>query len=139
MSRVLVFGTFDALHPGHIHFLRQARKHGSWLVASVARDQFVRNHKQREPFDHETKRLLSLLDSSLVDEAYFSDEAVGSFQIVLRSRPDVICVGHDQGSLKTHLEEWLQEHRLDIPVELMAPHHPERYKSSKIIPTKRTK
>lgn len=136
---MLVFGTFDALHPGHIHFLRQARKHGSWLVASVARDQFVRNHKQREPFEHEAQRLLSLLDSGLVDEAYFSDEEVGSFEIVRSSRPDVICVGHDQGSLKKHLEEWLQKHRLDIPVKPMVSHHPERYKTSKIIPTRRTR
>lgn len=39
-NRVMVFGVFDGLHPGHRAFLRQARKKGDKLIVVVARDNF---------------------------------------------------------------------------------------------------
>ncbi|MCK5249408.1 MAG: adenylyltransferase/cytidyltransferase family protein, partial [Spirochaetaceae bacterium] len=38
MKTVLVFGTFDVIHPGHQWFLRNAARHGDRLVAVVSRD-----------------------------------------------------------------------------------------------------
>lgn len=132
MKRVLVFGTFDSLHPGHLSFLKQAKRQGTWLIASVARDAYVRKHKNREPIHHEGERLAGLLASGLVDEAHYSDATVGSYAIIDRAKPNLICLGHDQNRLREHLDEWLQRTKHDIPLKVMKPHHPERYKSSKL-------
>lgn len=35
MRVVLVNGCFDMLHPGHIHFLKEARKRGDFLVVGL--------------------------------------------------------------------------------------------------------
>lgn len=137
MKRVLVFGTFDLLHPGHISFLTQARSKGDWLIASVARDTYVRARKKREPFHGEDERLRRLLDTGLVQEAHLSDADTGSYRIIEKTKPDVICFGHDQHALKAHLDAWLAEHpdATEHPVEtyVLEAHRPEVYKSSKII------
>ena len=137
MKRVLVFGTFDSLHPGHVSFLKQARRTGSWLIASVARDSYVRKYKNREPIHHEGERLTGLLKSGLVNEAHYSDESVGSYAIVDRVKPDLICLGHDQNRLHEHLVSWLSSRDNKIPIRVMKPHHPDRYKSSKLIKPQR--
>ncbi len=136
VRRVLVFGTFDVLHRGHIHFLKQARRKGGWLIASVARDEYVRTAKRREPFHHEGERITRLLETGLVDEAYLSDEDVGSYGVIVESRPDVVCFGHDQSMLRNHLEAWLKRRKCEIRTYVLDAFHPERYKSSIIIPPK---
>ena len=47
--RVLAFGTFDILHPGHDHYLQEARKLGDELWVVVALDETVRQGKGRLP------------------------------------------------------------------------------------------
>jgi FAD synthetase len=136
VKKVLVFGTFDLLHPGHLSFLRQAKRKGSRLIASIARDEYVRERKHREPCRHDYERLTRVLETGLVDEAYLSDEELGSFAIVERCRPDVVCFGHDQDLLRKHLLEWIATRGESIGCRpatfTLEAHHPERYKSSKI-------
>ncbi|MFH1181685.1 MAG: adenylyltransferase/cytidyltransferase family protein, partial [Candidatus Woesearchaeota archaeon] len=55
MATVMVFGTFDILHRGHEHFLRQAKKHGR-LIVVVARSSIVRKLKGKPPMFSERKR-----------------------------------------------------------------------------------
>ncbi|HLC71304.1 MAG TPA: adenylyltransferase/cytidyltransferase family protein, partial [Candidatus Nanoarchaeia archaeon] len=38
MKTVMCFGTFDILHPGHLHYLQQAKKYGDYLMVVIARD-----------------------------------------------------------------------------------------------------
>ncbi|WP_042221503.1 glycerol-3-phosphate cytidylyltransferase [Oceanobacillus manasiensis] len=40
MKRVITYGTFDLLHPGHINILRQARELGDYLVVGISTDHF---------------------------------------------------------------------------------------------------
>jgi len=133
MKRALVFGTFDIIHPGHRSFLRQARRKGRWLVASVARDRFIREMKGRDPIHTEQERITQLLETGLVKEAYLADEQIGTYAILERARPDVICFGHDQDALRQNLIDWLARHDLHIPTCTLRPYKPHRYKSSKII------
>ena len=130
MRTVLVFGTFDVIHPGHRFFLKQARGRGDRLVAAIARDAFVAAFKGRRPVHDENERLRHVLDTGLVDQALLSDEEPGTYGVIERARPEVICLGHDQEALRANLAAWLQAHGLRIEVETLEALEPHRYKSS---------
>ena len=132
MITVLVFGTFDLMHPGHMNFLSQAREFGERLVASIARDGFVQRVKGKAPAQGEQERLKQVLASGLVDEAYLSDEKTGTYSIVERIGPDIICFGHDQDELKMNLEIWLKERELETRLYTLKPYKPHRFKTSKM-------
>ena len=134
MRRALVFGTFDSIHPGHKSFLRQAKRKGRWLIASIARDSFVREAKGREPVHTEHERITLILETGLVNEAYLADERIGTYSTVLRAHPDIICFGHDQEELQKDLEKWLESRQLEIQTCTLRSYKPERYKSSKLLP-----
>ena len=56
MKTVMVFGSFDLLHPGHLFFLKQAKKHGDKLVVVVALDRTIESVKQQTPKYNERVR-----------------------------------------------------------------------------------
>jgi FAD synthetase len=132
MKRVLVFGTFDILHPGHASFLRQARRRGSILLAAVARDGFVASFKGRPPRHTEVERKRALRATGLVDAVYLGDRSPGSYAVVKRLRPDVICLGHDQHLLEADLREWIRRSGIKLEVHRLRGYRPDIYKSSKI-------
>jgi FAD synthetase len=92
--RVLVFGTFDVLHPGHLAMLRRAAREGD-VTAVVARDARVRAEKGKPPVFGERDRLAVVASLRTVSKAVLGDRK-GEWSVVRRLRPDVICVGHDQ-------------------------------------------
>ena len=49
MRRVVAFGTFDGIHPGHEHYLREARMHGDHLRVGIARDETGRQVNGQAP------------------------------------------------------------------------------------------
>ena len=132
MTTVLVFGTFDVIHPGHLSFLRQAKKRGDRLVASIARDAFVERFKGKRPQHNQEQRIRHIKETGLVDDAYLSDEVQGTYSLVDRIRPQVICLGHDQDMLRSDLERYLAEHPREIALVSLDPYKPEIYKSSRI-------
>ena len=56
MKKVIVFGTFDVVHQGHIHMLKEAREYGDFLIVVVARDDIVCEIKGKKPTNNEDKR-----------------------------------------------------------------------------------
>jgi cytidyltransferase-like protein len=116
MRTVLVFGTFDLLHAGHRFLLEQARRHGDRLVVSLARDQFVRSWKGKEPRYTERDRARRLRESGLADEVRLSDPEPRSFELLAEVRPDLICLGHDQRELGRALRDWMKRNRRRIPL-----------------------
>lgn len=59
MKRIVVNGTFDVLHPGHIHLLNYARSLGDFLYVLIDSDSRVRELKgpTRPVFDQNTRKL----------------------------------------------------------------------------------
>ncbi len=112
-----MFGTFDLLHAGHRFLLEQARRHGDRLVVSLARDQFVRSWKGKEPCHPEGERARRLRETGLADEVRLSDPEPRSFALLAEIRPDLICLGHDQRELGLALRDWMQANRTRIPVK----------------------
>ena len=64
MKKVMVFGTFDIVHMGHIHMFEQAREYGDKLIVIVARDNNVEKIKGMGALhrDVERAKFLSHID-----------------------------------------------------------------------------
>jgi FAD synthetase len=131
MAKVMVFGTFDLVHPGHVHFLEQAKKHGNELVVVIARDSTVEKTKRRKPSFSENDRRQMVQALRVVDRAVLGYEG-DVYRIVREEKPDVICLGYDQNFFVDKLEAKLAEFGLKTKVIRLQPHAPETYKSSKI-------
>jgi FAD synthetase len=94
MVRVMATGVFDLLHPGHLHFLEEARKHGDELIVVVARDSTARRLKH-EPIVREEDRQRMVAGLRVVDRAVLGNE--GNIYAILDAvRPDVVALGYDQ-------------------------------------------
>ena len=123
MKKVMVFGTFDILHQGHLDLFRQAREHGDFLIAVVARDRTVEEVKGEGPEHDEKERLAEV--AKHVDKAVLGH--LGSkHQVIEEEKPDVLCLGYDQEAFTKDLEKF------DIPIIRLNPFAPETYKSSKL-------
>ncbi len=92
--RVLVGGTFEILHPGHIEFLRRASSLGKLYVV-VARDSTVEKLKGRRPILDEDSRLKVVSSVRHVYEAFLGSER-DIMDSVERVKPDIIFLGPDQ-------------------------------------------
>ncbi len=93
--RVVVFGVFDVLHPGHAAFLRRARALGDELVVVVTRDARVRREKGRLPVFGERERRSLVAAFKWTDRAVLGESA-GRWTMLSRLKPAVIALGHDQ-------------------------------------------
>ena len=52
MRKVMVFGTFDIIHKGHINMLIQAKKLGDFLVVVLACDKTIEAVKNRKSYNN---------------------------------------------------------------------------------------
>ena len=121
--RVLVFGTFDRLHPGHEFLIREAMKHGELHVV-VARDATVEIIKGNAPEQSEEQRIAAI--RSVFPEAdVVLGDAADYLAPVRTIHPDLILLGYDQ-----KLPPGVSVEDLSCPVERLPAYEPEKYKSS---------
>jgi FAD synthetase len=116
-KRVLVFGTFDGLHPGHVFFLRKAKAKGDELVVAVARDKHVELLKDKRPDNIESRRRSGVEGQACVSEALLCDQELGKFDILKEVAPDLIVLGHDQKELEDALITWMTQEDQYIPMQ----------------------
>jgi D-beta-D-heptose 7-phosphate kinase/D-beta-D-heptose 1-phosphate adenosyltransferase len=133
MKTVLVFGSFDGLHPGHEAMLREARGHGERVVAALAPDNVIERLKGRFPKHAFEERQDALLASKLVDEVATSDKEEGVYRILNRVHPDVVAFGYDQDALRENFLKFLEKTGKKMPTVTLSPFEPDKYKSSKIV------
>ena len=95
MKTVMIFGTFDIVHRGHLNLFKQARKFADRLVVVLARDARVKSIKNKESIYNEKERKLFLEQIRLVDQVVLGDKK-DVYKIIQKIRPDVIVLGYDQ-------------------------------------------
>src|SRR3989344_8206300 len=106
MKKVMVFGAFDWLHPGHLDFFKQAKKYGDFLVVSVGRNVNVKKIKGKEPLFDEEERLELVSNLKIVDKAVLG--AVHEFiEHIKMEAPDIICLGYDQWAKEDEVKKEL--------------------------------
>lgn len=122
--RVMGFGTFDKLHPGHLDFLRQLSELGDETIVLVARDENVKRLKSRLPGDNEKKRMKAVKATGLVTRVILG-ESDDFYRPILDVWPDAIGLGYDQKADIRAIQNILP----GVKIIRLRPFMPNKYKS----------
>lgn len=114
MTAVVAQGTFDILHPGHVHYLSDAAAMGDRLHVIVARGENVTHKPNPILSDGQRRRMVDALD--IVDEAHLGHPE-DIFVPIERIDPDVIVLGYDQHHDEERLQSALRSRGIDCRVE----------------------
>lgn len=130
-EKILVFGTFDGVHEGHLNMFKQARKlsKSPYLIVSIARDINVLRIKNKIPFNNEKRR------QALVKKTGFADKVVlGSLKNylahIVKESPDFIALGYDQIHYTENLKKDLKSLGLIPKIRRLKPYKETIYKNS---------
>jgi cytidyltransferase-like protein len=118
-------GTYDLLHPGHLHVFRQLRRIAGpegVVIVGLNPDDFVAQFKGHPPVQTYAERfemLTAIRDIDIVVENTGGADARPTIEAV---DPDVIAAGHDwyspdDSKYCTQMgftKEWLAEHRIGL-------------------------
>ncbi|MBI2055323.1 MAG: adenylyltransferase/cytidyltransferase family protein [Candidatus Sungbacteria bacterium] len=104
-GKIMVFGAFDRLHPGHLAFLKQAKKIGKKLIVVVACDSAVLELKRKNPAQKQKQRIASLRKLKYVSQVILGDKNQGSYGVIKKHKPQAIGLGYDQRRLMRDLRE----------------------------------
>ncbi len=113
-KKVLVGGTFDLVHPGHIYYLRESSKYGL-VYAVVARDNNVLKIKGRKPILDQASRLKIIESIKYVYKAILGDE-FSIYKPVEIIKPDIIVLGPDQPVSEESLIKELERRNIHCEV-----------------------
>lgn len=92
--KVLVFGTFDHLHPGHLYLLNKAAEMGDLHVV-VARDETVQRIKKKFPQQNQEQRLDAIRQAFPMAAVLLGD-VKNYLKPIMDTKPDIIVLGYDQ-------------------------------------------
>ncbi|MFB6086294.1 MAG: adenylyltransferase/cytidyltransferase family protein [Halodesulfurarchaeum sp.] len=121
MTRVVAQGTFDLIHPGHLHYLSEAASLGTELHVIVARRENV-THKDPPVLPNRQRRdVIAALE--MVDRAHIGHES-DIFEPIERLQPDIIALGYDQHHDVDSISQTLQARGLDCRVERISGREP---------------
>ena len=128
--RVMAFGTFDILHPGHIFFLKKAKSYGE-LTVVVARDSTVEKVKARLPLNDEKKRKENIEKLNIADHVMLGN-LDDPYRIIEDIKPDLVCLGYDQDSFSGNLLSEMEKRNIHLKIIRLPSYKPHKYKSSKL-------
>jgi len=113
VTRVVAQGTFDILHPGHVHYFRDAAEMGDELHVIIARSENVTHKEPPVVPDEQRREMVAALKP--VDEAHLGHPE-DIFVPIERLDPDIIALGYDQHHDEAKLQQALAERGIDCEV-----------------------
>jgi rfaE bifunctional protein nucleotidyltransferase chain/domain len=94
--RVIVNGTFDILHRGHIEMLNFAKSQGSYLLVAIDSDKSVKSLKGEDrPVNNQEDRKFALDNLKCVDAVWIFEDQEELEHICKIYRPDIMIKGSD--------------------------------------------
>ena len=127
--RVIAFGTFDILHPGHVYYLKSAKKLGNELIVIVARDSTVARIKGKQPVNDERIRREMVSALRYIHKAVLGN-AGNIYDKVKELRPNVIALGYDQHMDTAKLQRELRKRNVECKVMRLKAFNQKKFKSS---------
>lgn len=131
MKVVMIFGTFDIVHGGHLHMFKKAREYGDKLVVVVARDNNVEKVKGYGALHSEKERADFLEHINLIDQVILGDME-DPYKRVLEVCPDVVALGYDQKEFVDDLQEALMKCKKECRIVRLPAYKENELKSNKI-------
>jgi len=130
-TKIMVFGTFDGLHKGHLNFFKQARDLalGGPLTISVARDRNVLKIKGKLPVLGEKQRVTLIKKSGLADKVVLAG-IKNHLPHIIQERPNIIALGYDQKDYIKNLKKDLKAKNLSVKIVRLKPYKEKIYKNA---------
>src|SRR5271157_3209682 len=114
-KKVVIAGTFDIIHPGHLFFIQNAAEYGEVHVI-VARDSTVERIKGKKPVIPEEQRRIVVEGLKGVTEAVLGNEGSDFLEKVVEINPDIVVLGPNQDVDEQNIANQFAEKGLNIPV-----------------------
>ncbi|MFW9824348.1 MAG: adenylyltransferase/cytidyltransferase family protein [Candidatus Thorarchaeota archaeon] len=111
-KKVLIAGTFDILHPGHIYLINEAAKLGDVYVV-VATDKNREIYSGEAPIIPEEQRLAVMKSIKNVKDAKLGRHDNDTLKTVEEIQPDIVLLGPDQKYSIKILKKGLAERGLN--------------------------
>ncbi|MDO8056446.1 MAG: adenylyltransferase/cytidyltransferase family protein [Candidatus Hermodarchaeota archaeon] len=115
VKRIVIAGTFDILHPGHVFLISEAAKLGEVIVV-VARDENVVHAKCHPVIVPEQQRLFMVQALKGVSEAILGNPGRDFLAIIEELQPDILLLGPNQNMPIDHVQEELAHRGLKTRV-----------------------
>ena len=94
--KVMVNGTFDIIHRGHLMMLQHARSLGDHLLVAIDTDRRVKELKgETRPINNQDDRRYMLESLKCVNTVYFFDSKEQLIDIMKEYQPDIYVKGSD--------------------------------------------
>ena len=94
--KVMVNGTFDILHRGHLELLNYAKRQGNFLLVAIDTDRRVKELKGNDrPINNQEDRKFHLANLKAVDTVMFFDSKDQLIDIMKEYKPDIYVKGSD--------------------------------------------
>jgi D-beta-D-heptose 7-phosphate kinase/D-beta-D-heptose 1-phosphate adenosyltransferase len=95
-KKIVVNGTFDLLHRGHIELLKYAKGLGDFLLVLIDSDARVKQLKGNErPINNQNDRKFFLENIKCVDQVWIFDDEDELEELLELYKPDVMVKGSD--------------------------------------------
>jgi rfaE bifunctional protein nucleotidyltransferase chain/domain len=96
MKRIVVNGTFDILHRGHIELLNYAKGLGDYLLVCIDSDALVSFKKGPDrPINNQWERMLMLKNLKAVDNVWIFNSDIELENQLWEYKPDIMVKGSD--------------------------------------------
>jgi tRNA pseudouridine55 synthase len=122
-KKVVIFGTFDIIHPGHISVFKYAKSLAKELYVVIARDQNI--DKETKLLFNEKQRLKNLQKYKIIDQVLLGD-LKNPLAFHKQINPDLAVLGYDQIQNVDLLK------KLPLEVKRAPEFHSKLFKSQKI-------
>ncbi len=114
-KRIVIAGTFDILHPGHVYLISEASKLGEVIVI-IARDENVLRIKGHPVIVPEKQRLYMVQALKGVSKAILGNPGPDFINIIEELNPDILMLGPNQNIALESIQARLHQKELKTQV-----------------------